>query len=323
MGVSSRRWDDVDDIGRARQVPSPQLIGTPERRSARSPHAGSTRRRARRPPRRSRRRPVAILRVAREPRRQRRPQAVSPARSDRRVHRHVPRRRHCTGPPAADDRRHSARRHSTRRASTPSCGPLDIALPHPASMPPTSIVTAGSCTTAACCALPACSRSACRSYGGAVRRSSAASVGTQSSCPSRSASTSTARSLPRDDSSWSATEPDAGYWARDLPVRGGRAELRHVRARRPRSAGTGRAAGVRGDPFPGRASRPDVHPDRDPRRDLGRSLRVRQRARRAGSRRRGRCSPTTAGRSASSAPSMVAASSSSRPLPSRARQTPR
>jgi len=33
MGVSSRRWDDVDDIGRARQVPSPQLIGTPERRS--------------------------------------------------------------------------------------------------------------------------------------------------------------------------------------------------------------------------------------------------------------------------------------------------
>jgi putative flavoprotein involved in K+ transport len=33
MGVSSRRWDDdLDDITRARHVPSPQLIGTPERR---------------------------------------------------------------------------------------------------------------------------------------------------------------------------------------------------------------------------------------------------------------------------------------------------
>lgn len=34
MGVSSRRWDDdIDDLARARQVPSPQLIGTPEHRS--------------------------------------------------------------------------------------------------------------------------------------------------------------------------------------------------------------------------------------------------------------------------------------------------
>lgn len=34
MGVSSRRWDDdIDDLARARQVPSPQLIGTPERRT--------------------------------------------------------------------------------------------------------------------------------------------------------------------------------------------------------------------------------------------------------------------------------------------------
>lgn len=34
MGISSRRWDDdVDDLTRARHVPSPQLIGTPERRS--------------------------------------------------------------------------------------------------------------------------------------------------------------------------------------------------------------------------------------------------------------------------------------------------
>jgi putative flavoprotein involved in K+ transport len=33
MGVSSRRWDDdPDDIGRARHVPSPQLVGSPERR---------------------------------------------------------------------------------------------------------------------------------------------------------------------------------------------------------------------------------------------------------------------------------------------------
>lgn len=34
MGVSARRWDDdVDDLARARQVPSPQLIGTPEHRT--------------------------------------------------------------------------------------------------------------------------------------------------------------------------------------------------------------------------------------------------------------------------------------------------
>jgi len=32
MGVSSRRWDDdVDDLARARRVPSPQLVGTPGR----------------------------------------------------------------------------------------------------------------------------------------------------------------------------------------------------------------------------------------------------------------------------------------------------
>ena len=34
MGVSARRWDDdIDDVARARQVPSPQLIGTPDRRT--------------------------------------------------------------------------------------------------------------------------------------------------------------------------------------------------------------------------------------------------------------------------------------------------
>ena len=34
MGVSSRRWDDdLDDLGRARHVPSPQLVGTPDRRT--------------------------------------------------------------------------------------------------------------------------------------------------------------------------------------------------------------------------------------------------------------------------------------------------
>jgi putative flavoprotein involved in K+ transport len=34
MGVSARRWDDdVDDLARARQVPSPQLIGTDDRRT--------------------------------------------------------------------------------------------------------------------------------------------------------------------------------------------------------------------------------------------------------------------------------------------------
>jgi putative flavoprotein involved in K+ transport len=34
MGVGARRWDDdLQDLARARRVPSPQLIGTPERRS--------------------------------------------------------------------------------------------------------------------------------------------------------------------------------------------------------------------------------------------------------------------------------------------------
>ena len=58
VGILDERYDEVDDIVRARRVPSPQLVGSPERRDARSERADRARRRRRRPPRRRQRRPA-------------------------------------------------------------------------------------------------------------------------------------------------------------------------------------------------------------------------------------------------------------------------
>ena len=58
-GVSDQRYDEVDDIVRARGVPSPQLVGTPERATLDLNALHRVRRRAHRPalehPRRRRR----------------------------------------------------------------------------------------------------------------------------------------------------------------------------------------------------------------------------------------------------------------------------
>ena len=51
-GVWNQRYDEIDDLTRARRLPSPQLVGTPERVDARSQRAERGRRRAGRPARR-------------------------------------------------------------------------------------------------------------------------------------------------------------------------------------------------------------------------------------------------------------------------------
>ena len=48
-GVWDQRYDEVDDLTRARRLPSPQLVGTPERSDARSQRAHLDGRRAGRP----------------------------------------------------------------------------------------------------------------------------------------------------------------------------------------------------------------------------------------------------------------------------------
>ena len=63
-GILDQRFDAVDDLVRARRVPSPQLVGTPRARDAGSECARATRREHRRPPGRHARRQGAVLRLA-------------------------------------------------------------------------------------------------------------------------------------------------------------------------------------------------------------------------------------------------------------------
>ena len=65
-GVWNQRYDEIDDLTRARRLPSPQLVGTPERDDARPQCAQRERRRARRPAVRGPRRPGAVFRRAAE-----------------------------------------------------------------------------------------------------------------------------------------------------------------------------------------------------------------------------------------------------------------
>ena len=86
VGVLDERYDEVDDIVRARRVPSPQLIGTPERASIdvnTLTAQGRARRRAAWPDIARRRR--AVLRLARQPLRPRRSQDEPAADQHRRV----------------------------------------------------------------------------------------------------------------------------------------------------------------------------------------------------------------------------------------------
>ena len=49
-GVWDQRYDEVDDLNRARRLPSPQLVGTPDRTTLDYNALDRPRRRARRPP---------------------------------------------------------------------------------------------------------------------------------------------------------------------------------------------------------------------------------------------------------------------------------
>ena len=172
MGVSSRRWDDdIDDLARARQVPSPQLIGTPERRTldlgtlrragvelvgrlvgvggGRLQFAGS----------------LANLVANADLKQARLLDQVDEFIADTGIAASSPDR---PPPTIVDTPRDVAR---LVPASTPWCGPPDTATRRRSSIPSTWIGGAGSSTTAGCSARPACSRSGCRSCVGGARRS--------------------------------------------------------------------------------------------------------------------------------------------------------
>ncbi len=84
-GIWNQRYDEIDDLTRARRLPSPQLVGTPERTTLDLNALSARRRRARRPSRRDPRRPGALLRRPAQPFRAGRPQDGSPAGHLRRV----------------------------------------------------------------------------------------------------------------------------------------------------------------------------------------------------------------------------------------------
>ena len=84
-GVWNQRYDELDDLKRARRLPSPQLVGTPERADARPQcveHIGG---RAGRPPLGRARRPGAVFGRVAEPVRARRPEDGPVARHLRRL----------------------------------------------------------------------------------------------------------------------------------------------------------------------------------------------------------------------------------------------
>ena len=105
-GVWNQRYDEIDDLTRARRLPSPQLVGTPERTTLDLNALSAHRRRARRPAGRRARRPRAVLGRAAQSVRAGRSQDGPPARHVRRVGAH--RRARC--------RRRRRRSASSRRA---------------------------------------------------------------------------------------------------------------------------------------------------------------------------------------------------------------
>ena len=84
-GVWDQRYDEVDDLTRARRLPSPQLVGTPERATLDLNALTDAGRRAGRPLGRGPRRRRAVLRRPAQRLRARRPQAAAAARQLRRA----------------------------------------------------------------------------------------------------------------------------------------------------------------------------------------------------------------------------------------------
>ena len=93
-GLLAERYDQIDDLTRARHLPSPQLTGTPRATIDRPQHAHGARGPHRGPPRPHRRRHGPVLRVPRQHLRARRPEDEPVPEPGRPVgHRRGPRRR--------------------------------------------------------------------------------------------------------------------------------------------------------------------------------------------------------------------------------------
>ena len=88
IGRLDERYDEVDDLVRARHVPSPQLVGTPDRADLDLNALTDAGRLARRSPRGRKRRHRVVLRLAAQRLQPRRPQAQASPEHDRRVGRH-------------------------------------------------------------------------------------------------------------------------------------------------------------------------------------------------------------------------------------------
>ena len=139
-GVWNQRYDEIDDLTRARRLPSPQLVGTPERTTldlnALSAMGVELVGRLAADPRR----PGAVLGRPAQPVRARRPEDGAAARHVRRVGRARPDATPTSARPSA----------SSRRACPPS-SPLQLDLrerrdPHRSSGRPASVPTTAGCT---------------------------------------------------------------------------------------------------------------------------------------------------------------------------------
>ena len=169
VGILDERWDEVDDLVRARRLPSLQLVGA-SAPHARPERAAGGRRPAGRPVRRRSRDGVAQFSgVAAQRVRARRPQAGTAARHDRRARRRsggerLEPHRSSGGRPWAST---CAPARSARSSGPPASGPTSRG-----STCPSSTTAAGSCTTAASRAGPASTCSACPCCAGVGRRTS-------------------------------------------------------------------------------------------------------------------------------------------------------
>ncbi len=143
-GILDERHDEVDDLVRARHLPSPQLIGSPERRSIDLNALDDRGRPHRRSARRHHRRHRPVLGRARQHLHARRPQDEPPARHLRRLGRSLERLRHRPG-----ERFEATRVPATPRASR-SISATTTSAPS-SGRPATDPTTAGStfpCSTA-------------------------------------------------------------------------------------------------------------------------------------------------------------------------------
>ena len=154
-GVWNQRYDEIDDLTRARRLPSPQLVGTPERDDARSQRAQRDRRRARRPPGRRARRPRAVLGRAAQSVRAGRPQDGAAARHLRRVGARARRATRRRPRRSASSRRACRRRRGSARSARAARSARSSG--RPAFVPTTAGSTCRSSTRRATCGTTAAS----------------------------------------------------------------------------------------------------------------------------------------------------------------------